>query len=49
MRTTDELIDNAAESGVIATLIYHPDFLLIDNILRETFFIIKKTKQCFGQ
>lgn len=47
MRTTDELIDNAAESGVIATLIYHPDFLLIDNILRETFFYNKENQAMF--
>lgn len=33
-----DLVDLSAEGGVIATLIYHPDFLLVDNNLRERFF-----------
>lgn len=33
-----ELRDSAAEGGVIASLIYHPEFLLVDNNLRERFF-----------
>ena len=37
MKITD-LVDASAEAGVIATLIYHPDFLLIDNNLQPRFF-----------
>lgn len=33
-----DLVDTSAEAGVIATLIYHPDFLLIDNNLQPRFF-----------
>ena len=47
MRTIDELVDNAAEAGVISTLIYHPDFLLVDNILRERFFYNKENQVLF--
>lgn len=33
-----ELVDASAEAGVIATLIYHPEFLLVDNNLQPRFF-----------
>lgn len=33
-----DLVDTAAEGGVIASLIYHPEFFLVDNNLREKFF-----------
>lgn len=37
-RNISELVDNSAEGGVIATLIYHPEFLLSDNNLQPRFF-----------
>lgn len=33
-----QLVDVAAEAGVIASLAYHPTYLLVDNVLRPTFF-----------
>ena len=33
-----ELVDNSAEGGVIASLIYHPEYLLSDNNLQPRFF-----------
>lgn len=33
-----QLVDVAAEAGVIASLIYHPTYLLVDNVLRPKFF-----------
>ena len=47
MKTVDELVDNAAEAGVIATLIYHPDFLLTNNILRDSFFYNRENQAMF--
>lgn len=41
-----QLVDIAAEAGTIATLIYHPEFLLVDNILKPTFFY-ETSNQCF--
>jgi len=37
-RSISELVDNSAEGGVIASLIYHPEFLLSDNNLQPRFF-----------
>lgn len=37
-RSISELVDNAAEGGVIASLIYHPEYLLSDNNLQPRFF-----------
>lgn len=37
-RRISELVDNSAEGGVIASLIYHPEYLLSDNNLRPRFF-----------
>ena len=38
MSNISDLVDSSAEAGVIATLIYHPDFLLVDNNLQPRFF-----------
>ena len=38
MQDLRNLVDISAEAGTIATLIYHPDYLLVDNNLREKFF-----------
>ena len=38
MQDLKSLVDISAEAGTIATLIYHPDYLLVDNNLREKFF-----------
>ncbi len=40
-----ELVDVAAEAATIATLIYHPNFLLTDNMLKPTFFH-ERDNQC---
>lgn len=37
-RSISELVDNSAEGGVIASLIYHPEYLLSDNNLQPRFF-----------
>ena len=37
-RKISELVDDAAEGGVLASLIYHPDYLLYDNNLQPRFF-----------
>jgi len=37
-RSVSELVDNSAEGGVIASLIYHPEYLLSDNNLQPRFF-----------
>lgn len=47
MQESEGLVDNAAEAGVVATLIYHPDFLLINNILRDSFFYNRENQAIF--
>lgn len=42
----DDLVDILAEASTIATLIYHPEFLLTDNILKPKFFH-EQDNQCF--
>lgn len=37
-RDISELVDDAAEGGVLASLIYHPEYLLSDNNLQPRFF-----------
>lgn len=37
-RNISELVDDAAEGGVLASLIYHPEYLLSDNNLQPRFF-----------
>lgn len=37
-RSISELVDDAAEGGVIASIIYHPEYLLSDNNLQPRFF-----------
>ena len=37
-RSISELVDDSAEGGVIASLIYHPEYLLSDNNLQPRFF-----------
>ena len=37
-KNVSELVDNAAEAGVIASIIYHPEYLLSDNNLQPRFF-----------
>lgn len=37
-RSVSELVDNSAEGSVIASLIYHPEYLLSDNNLQPRFF-----------
>lgn len=46
MGNTGDLTDTMAEGGVIATLIYHPEFLLSENILKPGFFS-KTDNKCF--
>lgn len=41
----EELKDIAAEAGVISSLIYHPEYYLVDNALKPTFFT-DKLNQC---
>ena len=38
MRSITELVDNSSEAGVIASIIYHPEYLLSDNNLHPRFF-----------
>ena len=38
MKSISELVDNSAEGGVIASIIYHPEYLLSDNNLQPRFF-----------
>lgn len=45
MNNMDSLKDIMAESGAIASLIYHPEYYTIDNILTPTFFY-DKVNQC---
>lgn len=42
----NDLVDILAEASTIATLIYHPEFLLTDNILKPKFFH-EQDNQCF--
>ena len=37
-RSISELVDTSAEAGVIASIIYHPEYLLSDNNLQPRFF-----------
>ena len=37
-RSISDLVDNSAEGSVIASLIYHPEYLLSDNNLQPRFF-----------
>lgn len=37
-RSLSELVDDAAEGGVLASIIYHPEYLLSDNNLQPRFF-----------
>ena len=46
-RKISELTDSAAEGGVIASLIYHPEFLLSDNNLRPKFFYNQENQVLF--
>lgn len=42
-----DLHDTSAEAGVIATLIYHPDYLLTENILKDKFFYNQENRILF--
>lgn len=42
-----KLMDNAAEAGVISSLIYHPEFLLVDNNLQPRFFYNQENAMMF--
>ena len=46
-KNISELVDNSAEGGVIATLIYHPEFLLSDNNLQPRFFYHQENQLLF--
>lgn len=46
-KNISELMDNAAEGGVISTLIYHPEFLLSDNNLQPRFFYLEENQLMF--
>ena len=46
-RDISELVDNSAEGGVIASLIYHPEYLLSDNNLQPRFFYNQENKLLF--
>ena len=46
MANLDTLKDIAAETGVIASLIYHPEYYTVDNILTPRFFY-DPSNQCF--
>ena len=46
-RSISELVDNSAEGGVIASLIYHPEYLLSDNNLQPRFFYNQENQMLF--
>ena len=46
-RSISELVDNSAEAGVIASIIYHPEFLLSDNNLAPRFFYNEENQILF--
>lgn len=46
-RDITELVDNQAEGTVIASLIYHPEYLLSDNNLRPRFFFNEENQMLF--
>ena len=46
-KSISELSDTAAEGGVIASLIYHPEFLLSDNNLQARFFFNQENQALF--
>lgn len=45
MKLSEELRDISAESGVVSSLIYHPEYYLVDNTLKPNFFT-DKLNQC---
>ena len=45
MGNHNDLKDVAAESGVVSSLIYHPEYYLVDNVLKPQFFT-DKLNQC---
>lgn len=46
-RKLSELVDYAAEAGVIASIIYHPEYLLSDNNLQPRFFYDQENQLVF--
>lgn len=46
-RNISELVDDAAEGGVLASLIYHPEYLLSDNNLQPRFFYRQENQVIF--
>ena len=46
-KQTSELVDDAAEGGVLASLIYHPEYLLSDNNLQPRFFYRQENQVLF--
>lgn len=46
-KNISELVDNAAEAGVISSIIYHPEYLLSDNNLQPRFFWNEENQMMF--